>query len=247
MSGTLAIFGESKIGKTLDVGNAFGQGVYFLSCEPDGCSSIETSLGWMPMGARPEELLVDLDNPYEEVINRIHQTIVPSVEQGLVTAVAIDTLTELADRFAASLRAKGMTDARHLYPLLLDQITRIIRTLEHLGVWTIAIGHEMLPEGGRKGGMQVPGTRLQQKIPTMFSVMLHACWDRGPLPKPGEQPQPPKRVYKCHVGDPEWYGGDRWGACLPVQDLDLRPILWRRLNPGQPVPQFESRAFATAQ
>lgn len=224
-SGSILIWGPTKVGKTLDVHHALPNAITLLS-EPDGLSSVETSLGYTP----PHIPLVSIDAPYVEAMQHIGRTIIPAVQAGQFGAVIIDTLSELALRLQAAHSEKVTSDPRKLYPAIALQVGTIIRTLQTLPVWLVAICHRQNPvlgEKSRRGGPRLPGS-LVEDIPFMFSVILEAAIDHGL----GE----PRRIYRCDQNDSMYIMGDRWGVAPKKQDMDLRRVILARMYPNTPLP-----------
>jgi hypothetical protein len=172
-----------------------------------------------------------LGDPFGEVMAAIEAYVVPLVAAGQICCVVIDTLSTLAQRMLNAFHDNVSTSGWDIYPAITRQVDQIIGRLQSMGVWVIALCHKQPPnpEKGRRGGPKLPGS-LVDMIPGLFSLIL----------------QTEKRVinnqtiyvYVCEQGNKFWHMKDRWGVAHPLQVADLRPMIYQRLYPNHPVPEF---------
>lgn len=250
---SVLIYGPTKIGKTLDICNAFKTKTklpFVLLAEPDGLASVESNLGWVP----PHHELTNLNDPFSEAIQAIDQKVSPMAKRGLCSAVIIDTGSELASRLLDAHAQYKTDNPLKLYPVIGRQFRILIRKILTMGVWCGMTCHESEPRdnelsGFRRGGPRLPGS-LVEEIPSQFSLILRAgveldtsgtqevSLEEGDEIGLGAVEVKYRRVYRCEQLHPRWIMGDRYSVAQPIQEMDLRPLLFRILNQGQPVPQF---------
>lgn len=222
---TILIYGKTKVGKTLDVAWTFGKNAYFILSEPDGLASVEANLGFMP----DHHELVNIVNPYAEVMGLINKTLLPRIKRGEIKAVVFDTGSEFADRLLSVELGNVGQDARRAYPKVYQLFTTAIRTILLSGAWVVMVCHQKVADmdNDRMGGPLLPG-RLVESIPSQFSLILRAAIK--------DTPQGRQRMYFCDPEDPEWIMGDRYGAAYLEQPMELRAIMWRIAHPDQETP-----------
>ena len=222
---TVLIYGKTKVGKTLDVGYTFGKNAFFILSEPDGLSSIEANLGFLP----DHEELVNVNNPYAEVVALLNKRILPDIKKGKIKAVVLDTGSEFADRLLAVELIAAGNDGRRAYPQVYWKFTGIMRTILLSGAWFVMICHQKIADqdNDRMGGPLLPG-RLVESIPSQFSLILRATVEDTPA---GRQ-----RIYHCDPLDPDFIMGDRYGVAFDKQPMELKALMWRIANPGGDTP-----------
>jgi len=233
---SIAIYGPPKIGKTLDVAATFSR-AFFLLADPGGLTSVKAHLGYTP----PHVELINLDDPFGEIMRAIDQQVVLDIKAGKHTAIVIDTMSELADRILNVEDRLSKGNARQSYPKTAQKIKAITRKLLMFPIWFVGIFHEQEPiadeSGYIKGSLALPGSKLPFAIAGMFSTVIHA------VAMPGMTDS--GRVYTCNSVDPHWVSGDRTGACMTRQDMDLRPIVWRMTHGEEPMPEWQPKVKAT--
>lgn len=228
MTRSIAIYGESGVGKTLTVCATFKK-AFVLLTDPGGLNSVEANLGFTPAHVE----LVNLDKPFEEAKSFIQTKLPDIIKKGGYSAVVLDTGTELAMRVLDAKFATLGEDGRRVYPSAGREVVRILRMLLTLPVWTIVIfqeqGPEMKERGFQIGGPRLPGTMAKDIIP-LFCEMYRIAIEDDPTTMTA------RRVLKCDQLDKSWKMKSRHGAASEVQDLDLRPIVHRIMQPGATVP-----------
>jgi hypothetical protein len=228
MGATILIYGGSKVGKTLDVCHTLRKSVVLLA-EPDGLASVTMHLGFTP----PHIELTNLNEPEVELFNAIN-VLKPKMLSGDCSSVILDTGTELANRMLASYRKRWPKNGFGAFGFVQDVLQGAIRELQTTPAAFIMLCHEKEPimKDGifYKGGPLMPTSALTKTIPSMFSLIMHARIDK----RWG-------RVYDCNKGETNWQVGDRYGATANLQPLDLRPIMWRIVRPGEPMPDFPEK------
>lgn len=235
--GSILIYGEAKVGKTLDACFAFQNSLVLLA-EPGGLNSVyvQFKCAGIPLPNTKESgltavTLKNLVNPMQEIIEILNN---PGFMNGK-RAVIIDTGTELADRIVAAVAASNPSNKFAPYQQVYSQISTLVRVLLVREIWLVMLCHEkptFYDDSGKKqkGCALFPGSALPAKMPGMFSTIIRAT-----MKEDGS------RVYQCDPKDSDWKTGDRFHACLPEQDLDLRPILWRMIHPDRPVPTMKPK------
>ena len=225
MGATILIYGNTKVGKTLDACHTFKKGIVLLA-EPDGLASVVSNLGYEPKHIP----LTNLDEPEVELVQAV-ETVRPMMMDGRCSCVILDTGTELGNRLLSSFRRRFPKNGFGAFGFVQDTIQDLIRRLQTTPAAFVMLCHESSPtiKDGIKylGGPLLPSKPLTQTVPTMFSVLLRArIHDRF------------GRVYECTKDPCDWQMGDRYGATANLQPLDLRPIMFRIMFPGQDVPEF---------
>ena len=242
-SGSVLIYGPTKIGKTLDLCHAFktkSKQPFVLLSEPDGLSSIAANLGWMP----DHHELKDLRNPFVEANQVLDKRVLPIARSKRYSAIILDTGSELASRFLDA-HAEFKTDnPLKLYPIISRQFRTIIRKVLTSGLWCCMICHEQEPRdnelsGFRRGGPKLPGS-LVEEVPSMFSLILRAGLSVS------DDGDSYNRVYRCDPLSPRWVMGDRYSVAAEEQPMDLRPLIFRLLNPKAPLPKFPPKPIRNA-
>lgn len=227
---TILIYGDTKVGKTLDSANALRKGIFLLS-EPDGLASAKAHLGFVPDNIE----LTNLDAPEVELQKSLNH-LEPLIKAGKYSSIILDTGSELADRLLASYRQRFPKNGYKAFGFVQDQIKYTIRRIQTMGANFVMLCHEsppMLKDGiFCRGGPLMPSKQLVQSIPPMFSIIMHAYIH----PKFG-------RVYDCNRRETQWQLGDRYGATADLQPLDLRPIVFRAMFPGKEVPDFPTKTI----
>lgn len=228
---SIAIYGPPKIGKTLDVISAFNKAFVCLA-DPGGLVTVQSHLGFLPAHAE----LTNLTDPYGEIMRVIDQQFIPGLQQKKYSAIVIDTVTELADRILMAEDVFTKNDPRRSYPRTAGKIKAIMRKCMMLNTWFVGIFHEIEPtiEETRviKGSLALPGGKLQVAVAGMFNSVLRAVYQS-------------ERMYICNPADHSYITGDRTGACKSRQEMDLRPILWRMVRPGETEPEFPPKVETT--
>lgn len=241
--GSVLIYGPTKIGKTLDACHAFrtkSKRPFVLLAEPDGLASVESNLGWMP----DHYELKDLQNPFVEAMKAIDTRVVPAIKSKRYSCVVIDTGSEMASRFLDAHAEYKTDNPLKLYPIVTRQFRLIVRKVLTAGLWCCMICHEQEPRdnelsGFRRGGPALPGN-LVEGVPSMFSLILRAGLE---VSSDGESFD---RVYRCNPLSPRWVMGDRYSVAKGEQPMDLRPLIFRMLNPGLQVPAFPPKPIRQA-
>jgi len=241
--GSVLVYGPTKIGKTLDSCHAFktkSKQPFVLLSEPDGLSSITSNLGWEP----DHHELKDLRNPFIEANKVLDSRVIPAIKAKRYSAVIIDTGSELASRFLDAHAEYKTDNPLKLYPIVARQFRMIVRKVLTGGLWCCMICHEQEPRdnelsGFRRGGPKLPGS-LVEDVPSMFSLILRAGIQ---VSDAGETFD---RVYRCDPLSPRWVMGDRYSVATEEQPMDLRPLIFKILNPRAPVPKFPPKPIRTA-
>lgn len=230
---SILIYGDSGIGKSTDVANAFRKAAWILT-EPGGLDPATRCLEYEP---HPVYELFDVKQPEKEFNTLLNSTIIPKAESGEIRVVVLDTASEIADRIITSWIDKGM-DTRQAYGKIVGEVLTPIRRLISLtpqGVWFICICHEIGPEKEEKtgnllrGGPLMPGKRLPRQLPPKFNLVLRAAVSSDI----GEE----TRVYRCNPTDPHFIMKDREGVVPREMPMELAPIVFRLLHPGQEPPE----------
>lgn len=230
--GTIAIYGRTKIGKTVDANRCF-QKALVVETERGATNSVRAFL-------RRDVLRVkafSIDEPEEE-INRVITSVLPeAIAKHGVTAVILDTGSELADRIFVVEAKRCGNNGMVLYPRVGSVFKTILRKILALDVWVVAIFHEREPGSiqGRfsRGGPKLPG-RLVEDAPGLFDMILHATLTSGAVSDNLDGATGRRRVYRCDPLDAEWVSGDRYNAALDEQPMDLRPIMFRAIRGTEP-------------
>lgn len=223
---TILVYGKTKIGKTVDVQYTFGENGYTLNYEPDGLSSVEANLGFVP----PYHELISITNPYGETMEHLNKVVIPQIKSGKIKCVIMDTGSEFADRLLSVELGSVGQDARRAYPLVYQKFTTVMRTVLQSGAWFVMICHQKIadPENDRMGGPLLPG-RLVESVPSQFSLILRAAMKNTTTGR--------ERVYYCDPLDPDFLMGDRYGAAFAEQPMELKAIMWRIANPEGTTPE----------
>ena len=233
MEASIGIYGPTKIGKTTDVFCAFRK-AFCLLYEPGGLLSVEANLGYTP----DHILFKDLTKPYKETHEFVTKKLPGLVQQKGYKAIVMDTGSEFAARLLVANNTAFNDDGRKVYPKTTAQFMGILRSILNLGLWTVYIFHEQAPKQSEsaftRGGPKLPG-KLVEDAPGLFSTIMRATY--GTAGATGGV----SRVYLCNPIDPQYIMGDRSGATGPCQDMDLRPILFRMMHPGKPLPAFPEK------
>lgn len=233
--GSILIYGPTKIGKTLDACFAFrtkSKQPFVLLSEPLGLDSVESNLGW----ELDHHELVDLSNPFTEAMQVLDKRVIPNAKAKRYSCVILDTGSELASRFLDAHAQFKTENPLKLYPVVTRQVRMVVRKILTAGLWCVMICHEQEPRdnelsGFRRGGPKLPGN-LVEEMPSQFSMILRAGIE---VDDEGEKYH---RVYRCEPLNPRWVMGDRYGVAKLEQEMDLRKLLFKVLNPGAKLPNF---------
>ena len=165
----------------------------------------------------------------------INEIVVPKAKAGEISSVVLDTGSEVAARMEGAFD-KQFKDGRQVYQALSSTFVELIDTVIKLGIWFVMICHETPPEMDKtgqklRGGPLMPGKKLPRRLPPKFDLVLRAAAKADSLG--GEA----KRVYECNPLSGDYIMKDRFGVTLKEQPMELAPIVFRIMNPGQPVPQ----------
>lgn len=214
----IAVYGPSGIGKTADITRCF-RNAFYLMYDFDGLASCRTLWGFSPRA----HSMTNLDQPTEEAVQTI-RSLASAVKQRQVSAVVIDTGTELALRIHSTCDERYGGDPRRVFPAVKREVTKVVREAINLDVPIVVIFQNAEPRkksqtmGAKMGGPQLPGTTLEDIRP-MFSVILRADYIAGAQGK--------ERCYICDPFDGDWVTKDRYNVCEKVQPMDIRPIMAR--------------------
>jgi hypothetical protein len=224
--GTIAIYGPTKIGKTLDVCHCFRNALVLLT-ERGGLDSVQSNLGYTPDHVK----LMSIENPFKEAIDALDGAVKKALSTGKYKSIVLDTGSELADRLLDPLMTRHHNDARRAYPECYRQFKAIIRRLmAWSNLWLVVIFHEAKPKTTEnkyeKGGPKLPGA-LTEDVPSLFSTILRATYGDAD-----------DRVYQCDALSSQCIMGDRFGVADLEQPMDLRPLVWQMAFPDKPVPAF---------
>lgn len=215
-----------------DVGYTFRKAAW-LQTEPGGLIPVVRCVGYTPQIVHT---LFDSDDPVGEFKAVIDSVIIPGAANGTIKTVVLDTGSELAHRIETALHRKTK-DGREVYQRVQSVFIESIDLLIKLGIWFVCICHEIGPEvdpstGNRlRGGPLLPGKKLPRRLPPKFDLVLRADVEHGLTPGSSE------RVYRCDPLDSDYIMKDRFGVTLPVQPMELAPIVFRILNPGVEPPE----------
>lgn len=224
-TGTVCIYGRTKIGKTSDALYTFRDAIVLVT-ERDALAPVTHQFGFTP----PHVDLIDPVDPYVEAVQAIQQVITPAVESGNYPAVVLDSATALSASIFRHLDVKFKSDGRKLYPTHDAQLKDILMRLLVLPCWVIVTFHERGPVADdtsyTRGGPKTSGSkRLVEDIGGMFRLVLRAVVENN------------KRYYLCDSASSQWVQGDAYGVTALKQEMNLRPLVWRLLRPGEPVPE----------
>ena len=228
--GTICIYGQTKIGKTSDVLYTF-RDAYVIVTERDALAPVVHQFGYKPASVK----MLGSDRPYEDMLAIIDSEVRPAVATGNHPAVVLDTGTALGSMLFRCLDKRYKSDGRKVYPKFDHQFRHILSELLLLPVWVIVLFHEQVPKSTEsayvRGGPKTGGsTALVEDIGGMFRLVMRAAAKLG---SKGQM----ERMYLCNSIDPQWVQGDAYGVTGASQKMDLRPIMWRILNPGLDVPE----------
>ena len=225
---SVLVYGRPKIGKTVDVHFATGGKALTILAEPGGLDSVGPLLGKEP----EHVLLTDLSQPHAEA-----QRVLVKVAKGIVEkrwrSVIFDSFTAFAERVLMA-HLESAKDGRLAYGRMERDVVDIVQRFLYLpNAWVFGIFHEqpgrMDERGATRGGPMVPGRFFHEQMVGMFSLVLRAYSD-------GNQ-----RLYSCDPLSNAWATGDRFGVTTRVQPMDLRPLLWKVVKPGEPIPDFPEK------
>jgi len=224
-TGTVCIYGRTKIGKTSDALYTFRDAIVLVT-ERDGLAPITHQFGFTPAHIN----LIAPKDPYAEAVNAIEQVIAPAIERGEHSTVVLDSGTALSEAIFRRLDAVLKSDGRKVYPTHDRQFKDILVRLLSLPCWVIATFHEQDPVASdtayTRGGPKTFGSkRLTEDIGGLFRLVLRAVAQDG------------KRYYLCDSTSSQWVQGDAYGVASAKQAMNLRPLAWRLLRPGEPVPE----------
>lgn len=148
-------------------------------------------------------------------------------------AVVLDTGSKLVERMVnknltePDKSGKPKFDVRQSYLKAQVHARYLIDCLLQADKWIFTIWHEQqsYSSEGRlvRGGPQVG--RLVEDVSSVFDSILRAHFVSG------------QRVMSCDPMSGSWVGGDRFGVFEKMQLLDLRPQMFRILNPGKELPE----------
>ena len=229
--GTIAVYGRTKIGKTVDVNRCFQRAVT-IETERGATTSVRAFLGREPLRIG----CFSITDPEAEVDRVIEGVLPEAVKKHGLSAAILDTGSELADRIFVVEAVRCGNNGMVLYPRVGSIFKTILRKLLALNLWVIAIFHEREPNTiqGRfsRGGPKLPG-KLVEDAPGLFDTILHATIaSGGGMDLDGGSGA--QRVYRCDPLSSEWVAGDRFNATLPEQPMDLRPIMYRAMRRAEP-------------
>lgn len=224
VNGTICVYGRTKVGKTSDVLNLF-RDAFVIVTERGALAPVTHQFGFTPTHV---EMLAPSD-PYLEMVQIIEQSVVPALVSGKHSAVFLDSGTALSAMIFKHLDRKLKSDGRKVYPTHDQQLKDILLRLLALPVWIIVSFHEAEPSATDtafvRGGPKTFGSkRLVEDIGGMFRLVLRGVVENG------------QRAYHCDSLSPQWVQGDAYGVTAKRQPLDLRPLVWRLLRPGEAVP-----------
>jgi len=227
-TGSVCIYGRTKIGKTSDVLNMF-QDAYVICTEAEALAPVTHQFGFTP--AHTE--LLDSNDPYTDMLNVIEHNVRPAIASGAHTAVVMDSGTAFGSRLFKHLDRKFRSDGRKVYPKFDHQFRDVMTQLLTLPVWVVVIFHEQEPKASEsrfvRGGPRTGGSAsLVEDIGGMFRLVMRGAAVQGPG---GIQ-----RAYMCDSLSPQWVQGDAYGATSKQQPMDLRPIVWRIVRPDEVMP-----------
>lgn len=221
---TILIWGGSGIGKTSAVLTALGARCAWLTAERGALSPASHLLGPAIVKKIVAEEILAVDDPVSICCQKLYGSIFPLVEKGQIDAIAIDTLSTLADRqlswiyrtrHDADKYAKG-------YRLLLDQVGYMINLCLTRNVSVLALAHEGEPqtiEGKyRPRGPRLPG-KLIEWCPAQFDVVLRMAVE------PGQNG--PKRVFRRNELDRTMLTKDRFNVTVDGEEVNLSALLGR--------------------
>lgn len=222
---SVLVYGRTKIGKTTDVCYATRRlSPFVIATEPGALDPVEANFGFRPASIE----LVTPVNPQLEMIQLLAGPARQAVAAG-ARVLIWDSMTSFCVRLFSHLMAVHK-DGRRVYSLMRPMVADLVTSFLSIPALVhVAIAHEELPHDGEygmaRGGPKLEDRRLTEAIPGLFRLVLRATASGT------------KRTYECDGMNPLWVMGDGYGSAFPSQPMDLRPILWRVLNPAIPVPQ----------
>lgn len=214
---------------TTDVAATFTK-AFWIETEEGGLTPVPRALGYTP---EHTAMVTDPSNP----MAGMQAALVIATQKahaGEVTGVIIDTLSTWAERLVKH-RLTEALDARQAYGALTTDLPEMLDSFLALPVWTVVIAHAAPPETEEKtgaflrGGPCLPGKKLTRSIPRKFDLVLHADIEEGV----GSA----RRVYRCDPTVRRWITGDRFGVTIPVQEMELKPLLYRILTGNEEPPE----------
>jgi hypothetical protein len=218
MSIAIAIYGESGVGKSLDVHRTLMGKTLTILTERGGLNSVTASLGKTPQHLG----CYSLDKPLDQMEELIDGRVTELAKKKAFGALVVDSGSELGLRHTDYLIGQKTQVQQAFYATQIG-LRRLIRKSQQVSALTVWIFHAQEPETKmsgevRKGGPALPG-RLSVQVPYMFDMVLRAAYNS----ELGEEGR--RRVYLCDSSDESYIMKDRFRACDPMQDMALKPIL----------------------
>lgn len=215
--GSILIYGESGVGKTVATHRVFKKALVLRS-EEDAHDSVLADLG-----VEPACLPLPVEFQGGELFKKLEQlacVINREIASKKYTTIVIDSGTELADRLLMDHSLNVASDPRHLYPAVEMQFKLFLTSIWKNDRWLVMLCHESAPGSTSdgmffRGGPKFPGRQLPGILQHRFSVVARACFD----------PMTQERQLVCEPGDTSWYYKDRFGILKNEQPLDLAPLV----------------------
>ncbi len=213
---SIAIYGGTGIGKSLDVHRAFVGKTVTLLTERGGLNSVIAHLGITPDCVEAFDIKDPIGQAEKLIDGRVKQQ---TKKKGVLV---VDSGSELGLRHTDWLiqdRGKQVQQAFYITQIGLRRLMRKSQALSSVSVWLF---HEQDPETKPSGayvpgGPSLPG-KLAKKAPYMFDMILRAKWDMN---IEGDK----KRVYECDPRNADYIMKDRFGAAKETQPMNLKPII----------------------
>lgn len=234
---TVLLVGRTKVGKSAAVIRALGAKCFYLCCErgaitpalqPRFNPTLTSATPWRPERGRDYVECLRVTDPCGEVDRVLASLIAKKLLGTRYAAICLDTVSELADRHLAWLKAMGpaeITGGRKWaygepWTLIYDRLKGIIRRAMAQNCMVIGLAHERPPSDfdGKftPGGALVPG-KLVEGMPSLFDIVARIGIDGG------------KPVLRCNSYDTDYVTGDRFGVVVDGEPLDLKSVLRRAL------------------
>lgn len=207
----MVVYGESKVGKTVDLLYSVPNGIIFTPA---------------PRGLEAWRRLTQV-KPNERRINRVSEAIA-IIKKEKPPAVGFDDFSIALQREQFALEAKGLTGWK-LWGAIKGIVNALRETILDLGAVCILNLHENHPryEGEglfktrvSRGGPLMPTKALSAWIPHVSPLVVRAI-----NKPPGVADWP--GMYSCDPSDADWITGDRWCSTPPSSPLNIREVLLR--------------------
>jgi hypothetical protein len=216
-AGSILLYGESGVGKTVATHRAFKRAIV-LKTEEDAHDSV-----LVDQEREPPSIALPNDfkggTLFEIVVNSIKK-INQEINEGKYSTLVIDSGSDLADRLLMDYSLNVTNNALKLYPAVELQMKQILNLMWGANRWIVMLCHENAPftsPDGQyyRGCPKFPGRNLPMILHYKFSVVARLIFD----------PLTNSRAIACKPGDSSWLYKDRFGFLKEEQPLDIIPMV----------------------